>query len=121
MSERMVAYCGLACEECPAFVAKRTGDEALQQATAKRWSGPEFPVAPEEVYCDGCSVTDGDLFKHCSICAVRSCAELRGVGTCAECPDYGCDKLEKLFSIVGVEARATLERLRDEAGRMPSA
>ena len=116
MSERMVAYCGLACEECPAFVAKRTGDEALRQATAKRWSGPEFPVAAEEVYCDGCSATDGDQFKHCSICAVRSCAEAHGVETCAECPDYGCDKLEKILDVVGTEARATLERRRAALG-----
>jgi len=30
MSAELTAYCGLVCMECPAYIAKRTGDDALE-------------------------------------------------------------------------------------------
>jgi hypothetical protein len=112
MSERLMAYCGLVCTECPAYIAKRTGDSALRAKTAKRWSGPDFSVSPEEVSCDGCAESGRELFRYCEACEVRSCAAPRGITTCAECPDYACDKLEKLFEMIGSETRETLDALR---------
>jgi hypothetical protein len=32
--------------------------------------------------------------------------------TCAHCDDYGCERLTGLFNIVGPEAKATLEGIR---------
>ena len=112
MSEKLMAYCGLVCTECPAYIAKRTGDGALRAETARRWSRADFSVSPEEVSCDGCPVSGSELFKYCAACEVRSCATPRGITTCAECPDYACDKLEKLFEMVGSEAHETLDALR---------
>ena len=112
MTEKLLARCGLDCAVCPAFIAKRTGDEEMQRKAAEAWSGPDFPVAPEEVVCDGCASTGDEVFKHCNICEVRSCASSRGHATCADCPDYTCEKLEKLYSFIGTEAKATLDGLR---------
>jgi hypothetical protein len=75
MSSKPTAYCGLICIECPAYVAKRTGDGALRAATAKMWSGPDFSVSPEEVSCDGCAEPGRELFRYCEACEG---AELRG-------------------------------------------
>lgn len=112
MSEKLVAYCGLVCPECPAYIAKRTGDDALRARTAERWSGPGFSVSPQDVSCDGCAVPEGERFKHCETCEVRACAPSREITTCAECPDYACDKLEKLFALIGPEVREALDGLR---------
>ena len=112
MSEKLTAYCGLACAECPAYVAKRTADDALRAKTAKAWSGPDFPVAAADVSCDGCTVPEGKRFKYCAACEVRDCASTRDLATCAECPEYGCDKLEKLIAMIGPEIRTTLDALR---------
>jgi hypothetical protein len=112
MPKKPVAHCGLVCPECPAYIAKRTSDDALRQRTARSWSGPGFEVAAQDVNCDGCLQTDGELFKHCAVCDVRACASSRGLGTCAECAEYSCDKLERLFGLIGQGARATLEDLR---------
>jgi len=112
MTDKLVAYCGLTCIDCSAYIAKRTNDWALQERTAARWSGPGFAVSAEEVRCDGCSTSTGERFKHCTSCEVRACARLHGLATCAECPEYRCDKLEKLLAMIGAEAGAELERLR---------
>ncbi|TXT57798.1 MAG: hypothetical protein BAJATHORv1_10505 [Candidatus Thorarchaeota archaeon] len=107
----MLAYCGLDCKECPAYRAKRSEDKYLQEKTAKEWSTAEWTVEPEEVSCDGCK-SDGDLFKHCAVCRVKSCAKTRNVTTCAHCEDYKCDKLETLLDVLGKNARTRLDKIR---------
>jgi hypothetical protein len=92
-----IAYCGLNCIECPAYIAKQTNDQELREKTAKAWSGPGFTVEPIQVNCEGCHST-GEVFFHCHECNVRKCAIEKGVNTCAECGDYPCaDKLEALW------------------------
>ena len=106
------ASCGLVCTTCPAYVAKRTNDDALRAKTAKEWAGPDFPIRPGEVNCDGCATARGRRWKFCATCEVRACASGRGVSTCAACSDYGCGKLEKLLGMLDPEARANLQALR---------
>ena len=115
MSEKLTAYCGLVCTEWPAYIAKRTGDDALRAKTAKRWSDPGFSVTAEEVSCDGCAVPEGVRFKYCDACGVRSCASARGVATCADCEDYACETLEGLIAMIGPEIRTALDALRTDA------
>jgi len=115
MPEKLTAYCGLVCTDCPAYIAKRTGDDALRAKTAERWSGPGFSVAAEEVNCDGCAAPEGVRFKHCKACEVRRCASSRGHETCAKCQDYVCDKLEGLIAMIGPEIRTALDALRADA------
>ena len=114
MSQRILAYCGLECTECPAFLATGTDDDTLRAKTAKRWSSKEWTVAPAEVNCLGCTAETGH-FKWCARCEVRGCAVEKGVATCAGCADYGCDTLEALLKMVGDEARRKLEALRAQS------
>jgi hypothetical protein len=113
MTKELRAYCGLVCTKCPAYIAKRTNDDALRAKTAKEWAGPDFPIKPEEVNCDGCTTKGGTHWKFCGMCEVHACAPGRGVSTCAVCADYGCGKLEKLLGMLGPEARANLQALRE--------
>ena len=34
----MIAYCGLDCEKCDAYLATINDDQALRERTAKRWA-----------------------------------------------------------------------------------
>jgi hypothetical protein len=45
------------------------------------------------------------------MCEIRKCGRARSVATCAECPDYACDKLAAFLKNVP-EARANLEARR---------
>jgi hypothetical protein len=108
MSPEIVAYCGLICSECPAFIATRENDLEKLEALALEW----YSVEGDSSYClcDGCNVP-GRKNNHCSNCAVRSCAVERGVANCAHCVDYGCDTLTELITYIPA-AGDNLERIR---------
>jgi hypothetical protein len=111
MSE-MIAYCGLTCSECPAFIAYKIDDDDLRARTAETWS-QEFgePFKPEDINCVGCLKASGVHIGHCAVCEIRACGMQRGVENCAYCDDYTCDKLAKFFAMVP-DAQAKLESLR---------
>ena len=33
----LIAYCGINCENCPAYIAYNTNDDKLREKTAKQW------------------------------------------------------------------------------------
>jgi hypothetical protein len=111
--EPMIAYCGLTCSGCPAYVATQSGDEAKVREVAEKWSKQwNMDLKPEDVLCDGCLDTDGRHVGYWSTCEIRTCAFGKGLANCAYCEDYVCDKLEKWFSNAP-EARATLDRIHE--------
>ena len=110
MSE-MIAYCGLDCYQCGAFVATRDNDDAKRREVAELWAKEFLPgLTAEDINCDGC-LTDGVLFSYCKDCKIRACAMDRGVVNCAYCEDYACGKLDELFAMAP-EAKARLDGLR---------
>jgi len=110
--EKMIAYCGLACSECPAYLARQNDDFELRRKTAEQWS-KEFgtEMKPEDINCDGCLSREGAHIGYCGICEVRKCGMERGVLNCAYCDDYGCEKLTK-FHEMAPNAKAGLEEVR---------
>jgi hypothetical protein len=111
--ERIVAYCGLVCSECPAYIATQADDLAAKERVAAQWreqfNAPDIDVAA--VTCDGCVTVGGRLGGYCPMCEIRACGVGRGVVNCAHCSDYGCAKLEG-FLVNVPAARATLEEIR---------
>ena len=83
-----IAYCGLDCEKCDAYLATINDDQALREKTAKRWAElNNAPILPEHINCEGCRV-DGIKTVYCdSLCGIRQCALKKGVATCGDCPD----------------------------------
>jgi hypothetical protein len=111
---KMLAYCGIDCGACPAYVATQNNDDALRAETARKWSAlykAERKV--EDINCDGCLGDSGRLFVYCGACEVRKCALERKVATCAVCPDYSCPRLDEFCALMP-EARELLEGLRKE-------
>ncbi len=84
----MIAYCGLDCEKCNAYLAMLNDDQALREKTAKLWAELNHaPILPEYINCEGCRV-DGIKTVYCdSLCAIRQCALKKCVATCGDCPD----------------------------------
>ena len=110
--DTMTAYCGLACGQCPAYLATLKDDDAERARVAEMWS-KKFgaQIKPADINCDGC-LSDGDrLFQHCRVCDIRACARDRSLDSCALCDDYGCEKLAKIHDMVPA-AREALEQIR---------
>ena len=93
--KNMIAYCGLDCEKCDAYLATINDDQALREKTAKLWAElNNAPILPE-----GCRV-DGAKTVYCdSLCAIRQCALKKSVATCGDCPELEkCQTVGMIFS-----------------------
>ena len=111
--KKMVAYCGLLCTDCKAFIATQENDDEKRREVAEAWSkGLPVAIKPEEINCDGC-LEEGRLFSYCNTCEIRKCGKERGVINCAHCIDYNCEKLAK-FLEQAPEAKKTLEEIRQQ-------
>ncbi|MQY58729.1 MAG: DUF3795 domain-containing protein [Clostridia bacterium] len=110
--DKMIAFCGIVCTECPAFLATQKDDHNERMKVAELWS-KEFKaeIKPEDINCDGCLSENGRLFGHCKVCEIRKCAQEKGIKNCAYCDDYACEKLSKFFGMAS-DAKATLEEIR---------
>lgn len=103
--KNMIAYCGLDCEKCDAYLATINDDQALREKTAKLWAElNNAPILPEHINCEGCRV-DGIKTVYCdSLCAIRQCALKKGVSTCGDC--HSIDTCETVAMVIGNNAEA---------------
>ncbi|MBO8167079.1 MAG: DUF3795 domain-containing protein [Kosmotoga sp.] len=107
----MIAYCGIKCTECPAYIATINNDDAKRKEVAKEWSEMfNTKIKPEDINCKGC-LNEEVLFAHCDECYYRSCAKEKGIRNCAYCSDFPCKELSSFFTQVP-EAKETLENIR---------
>lgn len=112
----MVAYCGLDCFQCPAYVATQADDDKLRADCARTWSAEyKLDVRPESINCDGCK-SDGKKIFVCSACGIRRCAIEKGIANCAICADYACGKLKKMMTI-DPNIKTAIEALRQKMGK----
>jgi hypothetical protein len=109
--EKIVAFCGLICTECPAYQATLKDDDGLRKKTAAKWSEMyKSDIRPEAINCDGCT-TAGKKFHHCSECEMRLCGIAKGVKNCGCCADYPC-KTVKAFLKYVPDAKKVLDAER---------
>jgi hypothetical protein len=115
---KILAYCGLDCGECEAYIASQKNDRAGLEATAKKWAA-QFGgnlVTADACICDGCSTGERKSTAHCATCTIRLCASKREVVTCAHCADYGCATLQQFFAFAPV-LKEKLEAIRKDLGK----
>jgi hypothetical protein len=111
---KMIAYCGIVCTDCEAFIVTQQNDNAKRKELAASWSkryGHEFK--PEDINCDGCLSLDGRHIGYCNVCEIRKCGMEKEVENCAYCIDYKCEKLEK-FHEQAPKAKAKMEEIRQK-------
>lgn len=95
---KLIAYCGLDCVQCPAYIATQKNDKEGLAKTAAQWSKQfKATVKPEEVICDGCASPSNRKASYCAICEIRTCCVGKGKENCALCEEYICEKLGKLL------------------------
>jgi hypothetical protein len=111
--EKMIAVCGLACTDCPAFIATQNDDDAKRRKVAESWSSEKFTLTAEDINCDGCLTKGGRLVAFCNDCEIRACGLERELANCAYCGDYPCVKLNKMFDQTS-EARKNLDEIRGD-------
>ncbi len=109
--EKIIAYCGLVCSECEAYLLTQANDTAgLEQLLVKwreEYHAPEMQL--DDVICDGCLGT-GRLGGYCGMCEIRACGIEQQVTNCAHCTDYACEKLRAFFEMAP-PARESLEEI----------
>ena len=107
----MLAYCGLNCSNCDAYLATQENNEEKREKTAHVWSKMyNADINPAQINCTGCK-SDGIKFFHCDVCDIRQCCFSNGVENFAECEHYICDKLAAFIKLAP-EAGKALEALR---------
>ncbi len=109
--DKIIAYCGLVCSDCPAYIATQANDQAALEAVAAEWraayNAPSITVA--SVLCDGC-LTGPNKCGHCAECNIRACGVQHGVTNCAHCAEYPCGQLQEFFAMVP-PARIVLDQI----------
>jgi len=113
--ETNLAYCGINCAVCPAYLATISGNREALAKLAKEWGG-DYPPAiatADGIRCSGCQHESGEyLCFFCSDCAIRNCAIERKLESCAYCDDLdGCEKIEPCWK-TSPDAKKTIEALR---------
>jgi len=110
--EKMIAFCGLTCTECPAFLATQNDDDTERKKTAEIWS-EQYGMAlkAEDINCDGCLSDTGKLVGHCNVCKIRKCGQEKSLANCAHCDEYACEKLSNFFT-VAAHSKTTLDGIR---------
>jgi len=107
-----IAYCGLDCEKCQAYLITQENNPEKLNELAKQWS-EEFKsvITPQDILCDGCTIGTGRVNAHWHECEIRQCAQQKSQPHCAACADYGC-KTITAFEAVASEAKENLAKLR---------
>jgi len=111
--EKIIAYCGLICNECPAFIAAKNNDEEQKIKLAQEWSSPDYQIEPEEINCTGCRADAKVVFKFCRECEIRRCGMEKAYDNCAYCDEYPCSKLEPAFKN-SPKSREILDEIKEK-------
>ncbi len=110
--ERMIAFCGITCSDCPALLATQKDDDSERKRVAEQWSKQyNTDMKPEDINCDGCVAVTGTRIAHWDECGIRKCCQERGFENCGHCEDYACEQLQGFFKMVP-NAKAVLDEVR---------
>lgn len=112
--EKMTAYCGLVCTNCPTYLATQANDDNARKKTVAFYEKKfGFKLKPEDINCDGCLSTGGKLIGYCQSCEIRKCGLDKKVSSCAACDEQPCEKLKR-FHDFSPDAKASFDALVNE-------
>jgi len=110
---QLLAFCGIDCGACDAFTATQADDDELREQVAREWSKMTGrQLRPDQINCDGCTVSEGRHAPYLHQCPIRNCASEKGVANCAQCAEYACERLKPVFDNAP-EARQALDAIRE--------
>jgi hypothetical protein len=111
----MLGYCGVNCEECPAYKGTVAADMSLLEKASQVFGNGAHSA--KEWVCLGCTPAEQPfLAKACAKCEMRTCAIAKGVENCAACADYdSCERIQKILEPWGLSERMGWLRERFKA------
>ena len=105
----IIAYCGIICSDCEAYIATQANDVEGLARVADRWNREySLECTVDDMWCDGCLGEGRRIATYCAGCEIRACAIARGHINCAYCKEYYCDKLR-----AESEGKVVLDRIRE--------
>jgi hypothetical protein len=115
----LIAYCGLNCEKCEAYIATQAGDEDAKERIAEKWrvayNSPEITAA--NATCDGCAAAAGRVGGYGLQCPMRACARAKAIPTCAHCDSYASCPTLAGFLGSAPSLKDGLEAIRKSLGK----
>ncbi len=115
--DKLLAPCGIDCAECEAYKATQENNlEDLREIAVKWTEQYRTELTPDNIKCDGCLAQTDRNGCYSKMCSVRRCATSKKVTNCANCRDYGCDRLIEIHA-VAPEAKTNLEAIRPKKKR----
>jgi hypothetical protein len=96
MYRALQGRCGMFCGECEIYMAYSTNDtKSLQKMAREQSKVCGKTLEADDIKCLGCKGTASACWG--ASCAIRRCAESRGIEFCYQCRDFPCRELESLF------------------------
>ena len=112
--QKMTAYCGLVCTNCPTYLATRANDDDARKKTVDLYEKKfGFKLKIEDINCDGCLSVGGKLIGYCRTCEIRKCGMEKKLDACAVCDEQPCGKLKR-FHEFSADAKAGFDALVSE-------
>lgn len=112
--KRNIAYCGLDCFSCEAYIATINDDDKMREKVAKKWSKlNKANITKEMINCEGCK-NNGKKTLFCdSLCVIHKCALENKKAVCSKCSyfDY-CEKIKPIITN-NKEAQTNLKEEKD--------
>ena len=84
----LIGACGIECYKCDIHLAPT--DPQIVEKLAKNSEGLWEDVKPEDFHCDGCIVSDDQMWSP--DCWIRKCVGEKGLINCSECSTFPCEK-----------------------------
>lgn len=93
--QKMIAYCGLDCSMCEAYLATINNDEALRQIVSEKWSKlNNCLITKEMINCYGCKSDKPKTYFCEMMCEIRRCAINKNIEKCNKCSEkINCQKI----------------------------
>lgn len=104
----LISRCGYRCDQCLAYRPHILTNPKLAKTLSEGWfKYYGFCIAPEAIICEGC-LTENDRLVD-KACPVRPCVLEHKFKTCAQCPEYPCEKIQQRL--------VTFEEVRERFGK----
>jgi hypothetical protein len=109
---KLIACCGLFCNECDAFIATALNDLEKKQVMADHWKKEAgMDIDPNAISCLGCNTKSDLRLSYCAECAIRVCCLSKSYDNCSQCADFSCEKTEAFYKMAP-HAKKNIEELK---------
>lgn len=102
---QILSRCGYRCDLCMAYAPNIQAHPENAQILSDGWHTYfGFRIPPERIMCEGCLADTAETLD--TGCPVRPCVNSYGFETCAQCPEYVCEKLtDRLVTYEDMQAK----------------